>query len=253
MERVWHRSTRPWDAHGVESVAAHPPGCSFPRPASTLWPTPGGAGCRANVHLVARALPVGRATCSSQARGGRISRGPGGLVVQEAHREAHLSAQQPSARQAPRVPAPDVDPGRPSGAAFAPSQGTPSAVGLTWRVRDRRTFIEMRRAGLRARSSLLSVNFLAEPRSDAPPRLAFAVSKKAGNAVQRNLLRRRLRAAFQILVADPEVHVPSGAFLLSARSNALTSTFEELTMELRQLVRRLETLAARRTATATDG
>ena len=99
----------------------------------------------------------------------------------------------------------------------------------------------MRRSGIRVRSSAISLSFLATPdRPGDPPRLAFAVSKKVGNAVERNRLRRRLRSAFRALTADAGVTLPSGAYLLSAHSDALTSSFEGLTMDLRQLLRRLE-------------
>ncbi len=175
-------------------------------------------------------------------------------MVQEAQREAHLSTQQPSARQAPRVPAPDVQPGRPSGASLAAHQGTSPPLGLIWRVQDRRTFIEMRRSGLRVRSSSIGLSFLAtSDHREMPPRLALAVPKKVGNAVERNLLRRRIRSAFHALTSDPVVEIPSGAYLLSVRPDALTSTFEGLTMELRQLLMRLAALVARQPARPTDG
>ena len=92
-------------------------------------------------------LDPSRAATSSQApTGSRIRRGPGGFVVQEADREAHLPAQQPSARQAPRLPASHVDPSGPGRAEDAAAQGSPQAVSLTWRVRDRQTFVGFRRS-----------------------------------------------------------------------------------------------------------
>ena len=101
---------------------------------------------------------------------------------------------------------------------------------------------------------MISLSFVpTEPGLATPPRLAFAVSKKVGNAVERNRLRRRFRAAFQVLTGDPTVTVPSGAYLISARPDALTSTFEGLTMELRQLLLRLESLVARTSARPSDG
>ena len=78
--------------------------------------------------------------------GSRTRRGPGGFVVQEADREADLPAQHPAARQAARLPAPHVDAGRPRRAAESPAQGSPAAVGLIWRVRDRQTFVDFRRS-----------------------------------------------------------------------------------------------------------
>ena len=175
-------------------------------------------------------------------------------MVQEAQSEAHIPTQQPPTRQASRVPTSDVHPRRPSGAPLASPQGPGSSVGLIGRVQDRRTFIDMRRSGLRLRSSSVSLSYLGTPDQGArPPRLALAVSKKVGNAVERNLLRRRIRSAFRELAGDPTLDLPPGAYLLSAHPTALTSTFEGLTMELRQLVVRLEALVARQSARPTDG
>jgi ribonuclease P protein component len=99
----------------------------------------------------------------------------------------------------------------------------------------------------------MTLTYLASPdRPGDPPRLAFAVPKKVGNAVERNRLRRRFRAAWLTLSRDPEAALPSGAYLLSARSDALTSSFEELTMDLRHLLLRLEALAARQAARSGD-
>ena len=100
----------------------------------------------------------------------------------------------------------------------------------------------------------MTLTYLADPdRPGDPPRLAFAVPRKVGNAVERNRLRRRLRAAFQALTGDPGAALPSGAYLLSARSDALTSSFEELTMDVRQLLLRLEALTARQAARPSNG
>ncbi len=56
-----------------------------------------------------------------------------------------------------------------------------------------------------------------------PPRVAYAVGRPVGNAVARNRLRRRLRAA---VAARAEDLRPDTAYLLSAgpRAAAMTST-----------------------------
>jgi ribonuclease P protein component len=171
-------------------------------------------------------------------------------VVQEEHREAHVPAQQPSTRQEARLPTPDVDSRRPGGAAIAPAQGAAQAVGLIWRIRDRRTFLELRRSGRRVRSGVLSVTFLPA-RADRsglqpgaagdPPRVAFAITRRFGSATDRNLIRRRLRAAFRELAGRTPSPVAPGAYLLSVRPEALTRTFVQLSQDLEQAFDRLAT------------
>ena len=73
--------------------------------------------------------------------------------------------------------------------------------------------------------------------SDAPPRVAYAVGG-VGNAVVRNRLRRRLRAA----VARAEAELATGgAYLVSARREALTMPFEALVDALAALFRAVGT------------
>ena len=57
-----------------------------------------------------------------------------------------------------------------------------------------------------------------------PPRVAYAVGKRVGGAVQRNRLRRRLRA----IVAEVASGVPPGAYLVAAGPEAGGIGFEEL-------------------------
>ena len=76
------------------------------------------------------------------------------------------------------------------------AQGPAAPVGLIWRIRDRRTFVELRRRGRRARDGCVAVTYLPAPEAEAadPPRVAFAVPRRTGPAVVRNRLRRRARA-----------------------------------------------------------
>ena len=91
--------------------------------------------------------------------------------------------------------APPVDPSRPQ----------------LWRIRDRRTFAELRRRGRRVRRGPLTVTWLPG-REAEPPQAAFAVGRTAGGAVARNRVRRRLRAALRELQAAGRL--PSGSYLL---------------------------------------
>ena len=108
-------------------------------------------------------------------------------------REAHVSAEQPQAGEAPRVPAPDVDPGRPGHHQVSPRQGPGSPLGVIWRIRDRAVFARFRRDGRRARVGSLWMSVIADPAA-APPRVGFAVGRSVGSAPVRNRVRRRLRA-----------------------------------------------------------
>src|SRR5436309_16058533 len=106
--------------------------------------------------------------------------------------EAHLPTEQPETGSPSRVPSPDGDAGRPSDRQGAPPQGARPAVGLIWRVRDRATFVALRRAGRRARRGPVSVTWVAAPAAD-PPRVAYAVGRHVGGSVARYRLRRQLR------------------------------------------------------------
>ena len=68
---------------------------------------------------------------------------------------------------------------------------------------------------------------------EAPPRVAYAVSG-VGNAVARNRLRRRLRAAVVRAQADL---VAGGAYLVSARREVMTMPFDTLVETLAALFR----------------
>ena len=62
------------------------------------------------------------------------------------------------------------------------------------------------------------------PGAGAQPRVAYAVGKRVGGAVERNRLRRRLRA----IVAEAATGVPPGAYLVAAGPEAAETGFEEL-------------------------
>jgi ribonuclease P protein component len=89
------------------------------------------------------------------------------------------------------------------------------------RVRDRRTFGALRRDGARHRSGPVTVTVVVD---DIAPRahVAYAVGRAVGGAVERNRLRRRLRA----IVRDAEL--APGAYLISVAPSAARLTFDEL-------------------------
>ena len=77
----------------------------------------------------------------------------------------------------------------------------------------------------------------AETDSQGPPRVGITVSRKVGNAVQRNRARRRLRAAAR--EALPAVGAPGTDYVLIGRAGTLSRTYADLLADLRQAVNKL--------------
>jgi ribonuclease P protein component len=96
------------------------------------------------------------------------------------------------------------------------------------RVRERDSFVRLRRDGVRVRTDSLWCSFVLDPDLEAP-QVAFAIGRAVGSAVRRNRLRRRLRA----LIATCDV--PPGLYLVGARPGACEHTFDELTALVRTL------------------
>jgi ribonuclease P protein component len=162
-------------------------------------------------------------------------------VDKETQGEANVPAEHPAASPQARVPAPDVDAGRPGGHPQPATQGSPAAVGLIWRVRDRSTLQRVQRTGRRGQSGPVMVRFVP---GDAPPKVAYAVGRPVGSAVVRNRVRRRLRAAARTLRADAAL--PDGTLLVRAEPTVTELTFD-------QVVRHLGRAVAVAVAAGTEG
>ena len=137
--------------------------------------------------------------------------------------EANVSAKEPAALQEARLTAPDVHPGGAGHRGRSPAQGTPPAVGLIRPVTDRATFASFRRAPRRVRRGPVTVTFVAEDQAEHV-RVAYAVGRRVGGAVQRNRLRRRLRA----VVGELGGQLRPGAYLIGAGPEAKIVSFGEL-------------------------
>jgi ribonuclease P protein component len=94
------------------------------------------------------------------------------------------------------------------------------------RLTDSPEFERVYRQGTAYRGKLFSVH--AFPNERGTPRLGLSVSRKVGNAVTRNVVRRRLREVFQSCVSGLSENLD---LVVSARPAAAEATFEELQEE----------------------
>jgi ribonuclease P protein component len=69
------------------------------------------------------------------------------------------------------------------------------------------------------------------------PHVGFTVTKKIGNAVMRNRIRRRLRAMIDQIAA--EENLPKVRIALTARSEALDKDFQELARDFKWALRKM--------------
>jgi len=169
--------------------------------------------------------------------------------------EADLSTERAQTRQDARFPQADVDEGRPGGHSVAPGEGTQAPVGVTpaptgqprssriGRVRSRQTFVDLRRSSSRGRSGPLTVSFVDRPDWDRP-QVAYVVSRKVGNAVQRNLLRRRMRA----ILAEQAGDLRIGAYVVRSSPAGPALEFNELKVAMSQAVEKATGRVPQRTA-----
>jgi ribonuclease P protein component len=146
----------------------------------------------------------------------------GTVSAEEAMGEANISAEHPQAVQEARFSAPYGDPRRAGDLEGPPPEGPASPVGLIRPIRDRATFDALR-SGRRVRSGALTVSFI-EGNPAEPPRVAYAIGRKVGGAVERNRLRRRLRA----VVREHASRLRPGAYLIAAAPMAARMPFGEL-------------------------
>ena len=100
------------------------------------------------------------------------------------------------------------------------------------RISAKRDFAQLRKSGIRNHGELLSVTFLPSE-LETSYRLAFAVSKKVGNAVIRNRVRRRVKAIFMELDDTPD----PGLYLVVAKTGSGSADFETLRADLKSTLR----------------
>jgi ribonuclease P protein component len=90
--------------------------------------------------------------------------------------------------------------------------------------------------GARVQAAAFSLQ-ARDRRDQSSPRVGFTVTKKSGNAVERNRIRRRLRAAAGNVV--PRKGFAGFDYVIVARRQALTSPFDTMITELERALSRL--------------
>lgn len=109
------------------------------------------------------------------------------------------------------------------------------------RLTKRSEYLEVARGARTPRRGFLLQSIVrrdgrsAEPDAAAPPRFGFTVTKKIGNAVERNRIRRRLKEAVRLEGAAAAR--PGTDHVLVGRRAALTQPFAELVADVVGAVR----------------
>ena len=101
------------------------------------------------------------------------------------------------------------------------------------RLRKRAEFLAVRR-GEKRRGRLFLVEVLDRGEGGVA-RVGFTVTKKVGNAVVRNRIRRRLKEAVRIHAADDMQ--PGNDYVIVGREELLTAPFAEIAAELSRRLR----------------
>jgi len=102
------------------------------------------------------------------------------------------------------------------------------------RVRTRRQFASFARPTSRGNSGPLRISFVAGTDESPSVDVAYVISRKVGNAVTRNQIRRRLRAIMDNLNPQPI----SGIYLIRCGYETGKLSYDELQHHLQQAIGR---------------
>jgi ribonuclease P protein component len=117
---------------------------------------------------------------------------------------------------------------------MAPDRGHGYDYDKRWRIRRRRDYLATQNRGRRIHTQHLLV--FIRPNGLLHCRIGITVSKKVGNSVTRNLVRRRLREVFRL---NKDWFPPGHDVVLVAKRVAAEATYHELLEELRRSRQRL--------------
>ena len=148
--------------------------------------------------------------------------------------EAHFSAEQSRARPAARLSQPDVNRGGPGSDSCPPQPRSQEAFRLTT-ISKRRDFLAANSA---KRAPSAGFVLLVRDRKDDDPamRLGITVTKKIGNAVVRNRMKRRFRALAREML--PDGGLLGADHILIGRAGGVERDFASLKAELTKALKR---------------
>ena len=162
--------------------------------------------------------------------------------------EENIPAEPPGSQASTRFSRPHGDEGGPQGARTPPGQGAQAPFGVTGRqgmagrLKTRRDFLAVAKGKKTARRA-----FVLEARSrgdDDAPRFGFTVSKRvAAKAVERNRIRRRLKAAVRLVA--PQDARRGTDYVLVGRRAALNEPFADIAAALHVALREIASPAAK--------
>ena len=93
------------------------------------------------------------------------------------------------------------------------------------RLKSRPDFLHVQK-GLRLRGPYFLLEMIDRNEPDAAPRVGYTVTRKQGNSVERNRMRRRLREIVRL--AEGVSFRPGHDYVLVARRDTLSAPFEEI-------------------------